>query len=486
MSDGAVLAAHHYRAPGASPAPAVLLMTPYRKETAVVSELTKRAQVDLHAICADVRGVGGSSGRYNGIYSPREIEDGVELIAWIAAQPWCDGSVGLIGGSYCGGNQLLIAARRPPALRCISPVMAPVDTYRGWTRRGGIPSITNWGAMTYPRAQRRATLRDGLAHYSALLAGETDTADQKVRSSVYVLDRIDVPTLLIGGWHDFFVDGTLRSYWGIPAPSRLVIGPWSHGDPGQVYAEELGSWLRYWLLRDGEDPLAKGTASLYVTGLEEWTEREAFRRPEEIKGWMHLYPHPGGGLGDDAANSAIEIQTVLDLGLVPPAPNPRPGSSPDVLGVGIGAWGEQAAFDSAALANDTLLEGPVCASVVLSATCSDIDLYCRCSVVAADGSAAHLSEGRLRASHRKLDASRSMVSPDGVPVLPWHVHDSVSPLAPGEEVEMVVEMGPVAHLWRAGERLRVGFSAVRSDEDAAPATLRLLPGTRVLLPLRDG
>src|SRR5690606_21575765 len=77
----------------------------------------------------DLRGAGESEGLLTDEYLPQELQDGVDAIAWIASQPWCDGNVGMIGISWGGFNGLQIAALRPPALKAVITVCSTDDRY---------------------------------------------------------------------------------------------------------------------------------------------------------------------------------------------------------------------------------------------------------------------------------------------------------------------------------------------------------------------
>src|SRR6202011_4676380 len=77
----------------------------------------------------DIRGSGESAGLLLDEYSEQELADGVEVIAWLAAQPWCSGVVGMMGISWGGFNGLQIAARRPPALKAIVTICSSDDRY---------------------------------------------------------------------------------------------------------------------------------------------------------------------------------------------------------------------------------------------------------------------------------------------------------------------------------------------------------------------
>ncbi len=86
---------------------------------------------------ADMRGTGASFG-WKMDFMPKLGEDGGELVNWIAQQPWCDGNIGMFGGSYLGYSQLVTAGQKPTGLKCIFPAVVPLDGYTGEVYPGGI------------------------------------------------------------------------------------------------------------------------------------------------------------------------------------------------------------------------------------------------------------------------------------------------------------------------------------------------------------
>lgn len=484
MTDGAMIALHRYEA-RTSPSPTVLTIVPYRKESAGIRELARVIyEAGYEFLVADVRGFGGSDPPYEGLLSDREIQDGVELVDWIANQPFCDGQVALMGGSYFGANQILIAARRPPALRCIAPFIAFVDTYRDMTHRGGIPSHTQWGAMVYLRSGHAETARAGLEHYYIdLILDQLDNPGHRARSPETFLSQVTVPTLCLGGWHDYFLRGTVRAYLGVKGPKRLVVGPWSHGGFGPDHQEELVRWLGHWLRGEGADPTVGNRVRLYLTGAGQWRESEDW--PDlASRSWLSLYPQSNGTLLETASDGSSPLRVLTHLEMIPPAPNPKPEHLSDPTDSGMGLWGEDAVFDSAPSDRETIIEGPLCLVTRLRSTdCNDLDVRARVSIVAPDGTCRQLTEGRLRASHRAVDLRRSLLSPDSVPVVPWHTHLLLEPLPSDEVAELHVEIEPVCHQLARGEKLRLGVTLVRSDEGAVLASALLDPTTRLLLPM---
>src|SRR5262249_1121190 len=125
LADGTRLAARLWLPEDAerNPVPALLEYLPYRKRdgTRLRDDPTHRYFAGHGYACArgDIRGTGDSDGLIADEYMPQEQDDALEVIAWLAAQPWCSGVVGMYGISWGGFNGLQVAARRPPALKTI-------------------------------------------------------------------------------------------------------------------------------------------------------------------------------------------------------------------------------------------------------------------------------------------------------------------------------------------------------------------------------
>src|SRR3954468_9719071 len=125
LADGTRLAATIWlpEDTGSDPVPALLEYLPYRRRDGTV--LRDRQMHEYFAghgyasVRVDMRGSGDSDGLLLDEYLPQEQSDAVEVIAWLAAQPWCSGSLGMMGISWGGFNALQVASHRPPALKAI-------------------------------------------------------------------------------------------------------------------------------------------------------------------------------------------------------------------------------------------------------------------------------------------------------------------------------------------------------------------------------
>ncbi|MBX2839521.1 MAG: CocE/NonD family hydrolase, partial [Gammaproteobacteria bacterium] len=135
LADGRQLAARIFMPirTGSETFPAVLEYLPYRKRdgTAPRDESTYPAfaEAGIVGVRVDISGHGESDGAFDDEYSPDELSVGVEVIAWIAAQDWCSGNIGMMGISWGGFNSLQIAALRPAALKAVISLSSTVDRY---------------------------------------------------------------------------------------------------------------------------------------------------------------------------------------------------------------------------------------------------------------------------------------------------------------------------------------------------------------------
>ena len=94
----------------------------------------RRGYVEI--ICSE-RGTGKSGGKYS-LISPQDIEDAYDIIEWAAAQPWCNGSVGMLGSGDTAIHHGMVAVLQPPHLKAIAPIGTYWDLYREFWWPGGI------------------------------------------------------------------------------------------------------------------------------------------------------------------------------------------------------------------------------------------------------------------------------------------------------------------------------------------------------------
>lgn len=258
--------------------PSVMERTPYDKE-GKVNEGRYFARRGYVAVMQDVRGRFQSEGEWYAF--AKEAPDGYDSVEWAAAQPWCDGNVGTMGGSYCGSDQSALATLNPPHLRAMVVAVGTSNYHKSSMRQNGALELR---FMVY--AFRMATTsREALADVAlraALTAdfervGEwlTRTPYKKGSSALrflpsyeqwlldllaegdyndywkqrgyaiehYYEEHADVPTIYLGGWYDSYARGTTDNYVALSkmkkTPQRLIMGPWTHGGWGASFAGDV-------------------------------------------------------------------------------------------------------------------------------------------------------------------------------------------------------------------------------------------------------
>ena len=278
MSDGTRLSARIFLPDGSggAPAPAILEYIPYRKRDG-----TRGRDAPMHgyfvqqgyaAVRVDIRGTGDSEGHMADEYLELEQDDAVEVIAWIAAQDWCDGNVGMMGKSWSGFNSLQVAARRPPALKAIITCYSTDDRFKDDIHfMNGCLLNDNlwWGSimMAYQarpqdpevtgEAWRGAWEKrlDDLPFFPALWAEHQSYDDYWKHGSVQEdYSAITCPVLVVGAWADSYTNSVPRLLENLTVPSRGIIGPWGHvyphdGAPGPAigFLQEATRWWDQWL-----------------------------------------------------------------------------------------------------------------------------------------------------------------------------------------------------------------------------------------------
>ncbi|MEX0760123.1 MAG: CocE/NonD family hydrolase, partial [Tistlia sp.] len=300
----------------------------------------------------DLRGSGESDGVLSDEYTAQELQDGVEAIAWIAAQPWCDGSVGMIGISWGGFNGLQIAALQPPALKAVITLCSTDDRYADDIHfMGGCHLIDNlsWASVMLgyntlppdPRHRGEAwrelwklrLARSGL-WLKTWLEHQTRDAYWKHGSICEDYGRIQVPVFAVSGWADGYCRSVFRLMEHLEVPRLGLVGPWAHkyphlGRPGPAigFLQEALRWWDHWLKGAAtgimEEPQlrlflqhAAEPRSAYESRAGEWIAEPSWPSPNVER--RHFRPSAAGGLAEampEAGETLRTIRSPLGVGL---------------------------------------------------------------------------------------------------------------------------------------------------------------------------
>lgn len=278
MPDGVKLAARLWLPVDAErhPVPAIFDYLPYRKRdnTRLSDEARMPYLASFGYACArvDIRGSGDSEGLPLDEYDKQEQDDGVEIIAWLARQAWCTGKVGQYGISWGGFNALQVAARQPPALKAIITHCSTDDRYTDDAHYEGgciVDDMFSWGVShtangTQPpdpaivgdrwRDMWMQRLNNLDFYFGNWLAHPHRDAFWKHASINQDYSQIKCAVYAVSGWTDAYHVAIPRMLARLQCPRKGLIGPWAHdypneGDPGPAidWLTEALRWWDYWL-----------------------------------------------------------------------------------------------------------------------------------------------------------------------------------------------------------------------------------------------
>ncbi len=481
MRDGARLAARVWRPVDAAqhPVPAVLEYIPYRKR-----DLTRSRDALNHPYLAghgyvsvrvDMRGSGDSDGVLVDEYRPQEHEDAEDVIAWLAAQPWCDGNVGMMGISWGGFNSLQLAARRPPALKAIVSASATEDLYvDNMHYMGGCLLADNLSEATVMLAfnslppdpeivgDRWRDLWQERLEGSGLWVEtwlEHQRRDDYWRPASVCEDygAVQCPVLAVGGWADGYTNAIFRLMEHLDVPRKALIGPWGHkyphlGVPGPAigFLQEVVRWWDHWLKGKDtgvmEEPMIRAwmqdslpPSASYDERPGRWIGETSWPSPHvESRSYALTRHHlvPPERAGDDAA---LSIQSPLSVGMFA-GKWASYSATPDLPYDQREEDGGALVFETAPLEEPLEIFGLPSVRLEVSADRPVAMVAVRLSDVAPHGEATRVTYGLLNLTHRDGSAEPH-------------------PLEPGKRYAVEVPLNGIAQSFPAGHRLRLSVSS---------------------------
>ena len=502
-SDGSVLRADVFRPDGEGPFPVLMSCGPYAKglhfgegfpmqwkgltsdfpevlhgstgRYANWETVDPERWVPFGYVCirVDSRGAGRSPG-YIDCWSSREIDDFGECIEWAGTQPWSNGKIGLAGVSYYATTQWQVAAKRPKHLAAICPFEGYTDIYRDACRHGGILNtfLMNW----YPN--QIANVQNGLGSRARVnpntgvsIAGPDDLSDEQLRANrrdipgkllsaelmddSYYKERtpdlaaIEVPVLSCGNWggHGVHLRGNVQGWLGAGSKQKWME---FHGrEHWTEFYTDYGVALQkrffdHFLKGEDNGWEKRAPISMLVRHVDGFVERAEEEWPLARTLWTRNYLDAASSrlIGEP---SHVEARARFD-----------------------GLHGE-ASFSTAPFEQETEVTGPIAATLHVSTTAKDADLFLTVRaydtagkehlIVAASELNAPLAQGWLRASHRKLDPVKSQ------PWQPVLAHDELQFLEPGVIYELQVEIWPLSFVFPQGWRLALTVGSTDFQHD---------------------
>ncbi len=483
MRDGVHMALDVYRPDGGGRAPGLLMRTPYLKggrsggagvvppsaAAVAMPSMEERMRPFVEAgycvVVSDTRGTGHSEGEYDYYGFVGGPYDGYDTVEWLAAEPFCDGNVGMMGGSAAAVLTYAAANKQPPSLRAIAPNMHPADAYLDQWFVGGVFRYQNrigWCIGMLDRisplpllgaeGDSRLRIRDihGARfdrYYSRMREGknpiqmdwltemfqhETHGAFWKERSICAEEHRVNVPAYFGGVWYDHFIRGTLSSHAATDQPKKLFVSPGAHGVQGGAgdggFAATQIRWFDHWLRGEENRILDEPGARLYLMGAERWIDEPLWPLPTDERSY---FLKEGGRLSPDPAGAGEPSSIEHD----PENPNRTQARPADQR-----RFEERAlTFTSEPFERDVEVIGSCRLVLHASSDAADVDWCVRLSDVFPDGRSRLLNTGALKGSH-------------------VFSHEKPEALEPGRVYAFEIEIWAIANLFRAGHRLRITLS----------------------------
>ena len=511
LSDGCRLGARLWlpEASARVKVPAVLEYIPYRKRDG-----TRARDEPMHgyfaehgyaAIRVDMRGSGESDGHLADEYLKQEQDDALEVISWIAKQPWCTGAVGMQGKSWGGFNALQIAARRPPALKAIITTFFTDNRYTDDIHfMGGCLLNDNlwWGSIMLAYQSRPLDPQivgpvwrerwlerlETLPFFPALwLAHQRYDEYWKHGSVCEDFAAIECPVLAIGGWSDAYTNAVPRLLAGLTVPRLGIIGPWGHiyphdGLPGPAigYLQEAVRWWDHWLKgRDTgimqepmlrayvEDPVAPDGTRTFAPG--RWVGERYWPSPDITARRFYL----GADRTLRETRGATAVLTVR-------SPQSHGKAAGEWMGVGCPGEhptdqrlddGGALVFDTPSLESEFSVLGAPVLHLRVAADVPVAQLAVRLSDIAPDERVTRVSYQVMNLTHRDS-------------------HEQPTVLEPGCYYDVSVTLNACGHRFLPGHRIRLAIgTAYWPIIWPAPyaATLSIQAGESALdLPVRQG
>jgi putative CocE/NonD family hydrolase len=477
MRDGVHLSANVFYAAGTGRHATILVRTPYGKGTGLSDYYRGWVERGYALVLQDTRGRHDSDGIFRAFQ--QEGPDGDDTLNWIARQPWSDGSVGMVGGSYLGIAQWEVAVRGNPHLKAIFPTVAGCDAYfdRFYSRGGAMKlahrlswMAENVRAPGLPEPELKSYIwhlpvrTADVAATGQVLEWYREVMEHPVYDNFWrsvsvreKLSRVRVPVFAVGGWYDNYAQSDLEAFGILRSLGRqahVLIGPWGHNMSERVAGADFGpgasipirpyqyQWFDHWL--KGKEMPALSPARIFVTGVNAWHDEDDWP-PADARA-MSFFLQTKGRLGRDPERKPRFDQFTYNprnpaptrggalccnAKLLPPGPLDQRSveSRPDVL-----------VYTGGALKDDVEIAGTVLAQLFVSTSAPDTDFTAKLVDVWPDGTPREITSGILRLRYRNgLDH----------PVL----------ARPGETYRITVDAGVAAHVFLRGHRIGVEVSS---------------------------
>lgn len=473
MPDGVELLADRYFPEDTDRPPIILVRSPYGRSHLMGAVGRIFAERGYQAVVQSTRGTFGSGGTFDPFR--HEARDGKTTLAWLAAQPWFGGSVGMFGPSYLGFVQWAAAADGPGFLKALVPCIGPSEfrtaiyggeafsfdttlTWMDFLAHQEAPGVRVLGALITQRrrlarafahlpmneADRFAT-GHRIAFYQDWLAhAEPGDAYWQAVDHRGAISAATAPVHIVAGWYDLFLPQQIADYMALAkagVPCRLTVGPWTHVSPdgARTMVKEALAWFDLYLRSEpagttGRPGPPSPPVRVYLMGAKRWIDLDEWPPPSSAVRW-HL--QPAGGLARSLPPESSPDEFTYD----PTDPTPSVGGI--VMGPHAGPRDNRKlelradvlTYTSEPLDSDLDVIGPVAAELHVRPGLSHTDFFARVTDVEPGGRSINVCDGLVR-----LWPGRFPTQGDG-------------------SLQVTIDLWPTAYSFRQGHRVRLQVSS---------------------------
>jgi uncharacterized protein len=468
MRDGIHLATDVRLPAGDGPWPVALARTPYdRTQISGYTTMNLSAVVasGIAVVAQDVRGRFASEGKARMFVDDGrgELQDGVDTVTWIRAQPWANGKIATFGLSYLGMTQIQLAGAVPAGIVGQHVAFAPSSPYHHWVYQSGV--FRKGWQDTWQRIMQ-ANVGSGWPDAAWTLLEQHPRYDDFWRALDLAprVDQVNWPIVFVGGWFDLFTQGTVDGFTeaqeqgGAAAQGRchLIMGPWTHGGydrtagalrfptnagfpPGAVSETD---WIRFWLTGQPTTPTNEPAVRYYVMGDVSdpkapgnvWRTADRWPPPSQP---LRLYFTAEGGL--DPQPPATATSRGYDYDPLRPVPSWGGDFGPQDQRR-VEDWPDVLLFTTPPLADPLEVTGHITVHLVASTSARDTDFTAKLTDVYPDGRSMLVTDGIIRATYRNSLEKAEL-------------------LTPGQQYVFDIDVGSTSLIFNKGHRLRVAISS---------------------------
>ncbi|WP_194775696.1 CocE/NonD family hydrolase [Pararhodonellum marinum] len=482
LSDGVSLDNDIYLPDSINKFPIIMIRTPYGKQQFKGwGEFFSRR--GLGVLIQDVRGKFGSEGEF--VPFLNEKRDGLEVLDWITAQPWCDGNIGGFGASYLGFTSLTLGDSEHPAFKAIFSNSGWIKPEKMIAPGGAMHLSLAFPWLLHEETQRNRNLAEfdlNALYWSVPLkealqnigvsSKSLENEEKNYRlNDDFAFDKIKIPTFHIAGGFDFVKEASLEAFLKVQdVPQKLIFGPWFHnqehtpitkvGDEDFGEESKLGDgeilqlanqWFSYWLKGEENSIMEQPEARVFVMFANQWLDFDEFPpKNTHLNFYFSSEIKANSRFGDGLLSTEVKKGGKYSSFMYDPLdPVPTTGGAnfhffPETVGIkdqrNVEEREDILVYTSVPLVEELLVVGKVIVKLFAATEGVDTDFTAKLVLVEEDGLAKNVCDGIIRARFQK-----------GL--------DSEELLVPNKIYEYEIDLGHTAFAIKAGQRIRVEISS---------------------------